>query len=420
MTKLNIHHIARIEGHGNVAIDVKDNEVKDIFMEIIEPTRVFEAMMRGRRFDEVSHISSRICGICSPNHFVTNLIAVEDALGIKVSERTKKLRQLLVHGSYLQNHASALYIFAAPDFVGLPSFVPLAESAPEIVRRALRLKKLGNDLCTLIGGRPVHPITPTVGGFTDDVSAEALRHLSEQLFEAVADAAATVELFGEIVPQHFDTQGELVALHEIDLYATVSGQITALDAGWSKPVSEYPNIIKEKVVEHSNSKHSFIDGKTFMTGPLARVNVSWDQLLPSARVVASKIGLRPVNRNIFSAHACRAIELVDAAERCATLADELSLESGSVAPKPFKVKAGTGYGASEAPRGTLYHSVTIDSDGMVTAADVVTPTAQNLANLALDLQRFSPTVVEKGEDEFKKSVEMLVRCYDPCMSCAVH
>ena len=420
MTKLNVHHVARIEGHGNVSIEVKGGVVKDIHMEVIEPTRVFEAMMRGRRYDETALISSRICGICSPNHFVTDLMATEDALGIKVSDRTAKLRQLFVHGSFLQNHATALYIFAAPDFVGLPSFVPLTESAPELVQRALGLKRLGNELCALIGGRPVHPITPTIGGFTDDVSSADLRHMSELLFEAVADAAATVELFGELVGLRFETAGEMVALHEEANYATVAGKIAALDAGWKKPVNQYQKIITEKVADDSNSKYSTIDGKPFLTGPLARVNISWDQLLPSARVVASKIGLRPVNRNIFSAHACRAIELVDAAERCAVLAEELSYDDGSVKPKPFKVKAGKGYGASEAPRGTLYHSVTFDDEGIITAADVITPTAQNLANLAADLKEFAPTVVDKSEDDFKKAVEMLVRCYDPCLSCAVH
>jgi len=420
MTKLSVHHIARIEGHGNVEIEVAGGKVREIHLDVVEPTRVFEAMVRGRRFDESPLIASRICGICSPNHFVTNLKAVEDALNIEVSERTTKLRQLLVHGSFLQNHATALYIFAAPDFVSLKSFLPLATSAPELVTRALKLKRLGNELCTLVGGRQVHPITPMVGGFSDDVSSAELRALSEKLFEAVADAAATVELFGEIVTERFDTQGEMLALHEEGTYATVTGSIRALDAGWSKPVDMFEKTIVEKVAGWGNAKHSFVDGSPFLAGPLARVNISWDELLPSARVVASKVGLRPVNRNVFSSHACRAIELVDATERCAVLADELSISGGSVAPPTFKVGAGAGFGATEAPRGTLYHSVRLDADGMVIGLNVITPTAQNLANLATDLSQFAPQIVDRGEEEFKKAVEMLIRCYDPCLSCAVH
>ena len=420
MTTLSVHHIARIEGHGNVTIEVKGGKVADIHMDVIEPTRVFEAMVRGRRYDEAPLITSRICGICSPNHFITDLMAVEDALGIEVSERTAKLRQLLVHGSFLQNHATALYIFAAPDFVNLDSFVPLLDSAPEIVERALKLKRLGNELCAMVGGRPVHPITPTVGGFSDEVSSAKLRQLSELLFEAVADAAATVELFGEIVTERFDTQGEMLALHTEGNYATVGGTIAALDAGWRKPINAFDTTIVESYAPYSNAKHSLVDGRTFLAGPLARVNISWDELFPSARVVASKVGLRPVNRNIFSSHACRAIELVDATERCAMLAEELSHDEGSVAPAPYKIKAGTGYGATEAPRGTLYHSVTLDKDGIVREANVITPTAQNLANLAEDLAQFAPMIVDRPCDQFKHGIEMLVRCYDPCLSCAVH
>jgi coenzyme F420-reducing hydrogenase alpha subunit len=244
--------------------------------------------------------------------------------------------------------------------------------------------------------------------------------MSDLLSEAVADAAATVELFGELASIRFDTQGEMLALSDAETYAITSGEIAALDGGWKKPVSAYPSTIVEEVVEHSNAKHSFVDGNPFLTGALARVNISWDQLLPSARVVASKVGLRPINRNIFSSHACRAIELVDAAERCAMLAEELAGESGCVVPPQVEVKSGTGYGATEAPRGTLYHSITLDEEGIVTAGDVITPTAQNLANLAVDLKSYAPQVVDKGEDEFKTAVEMVVRAYDPCLSCAVH
>jgi coenzyme F420-reducing hydrogenase alpha subunit len=296
----------------------------------------------------------------------------------------------------------------------------LVESAPEVVARALKLKRLGNDLCTLIGGRSVHPITPTVGGFTQDVPSSTLRHISELLGEAVSDAAATVELFGELATLRFDTSGELLALHADDTYAITSGDIAALDAGWRKPVADYPKIIKEDIVAYSNAKHSLVDGRPFLAGPLARVNISWEQLLPSARVVASKIGLRPVNRNVFSSHACRAIELVDATERCAVLAEELATENGTVIAEPFEIRAGTGYGATEAPRGTLYHSMTIDEQGLVTHADVITPTAQNLANIAVDLTQYAPTVVDKGGEAFEKAVQMLVRAYDPCLSCAVH
>lgn len=420
MTKLSVHHVARIEGHGNISVEVIDGQVKDITMDVVEPARLFEQMVVGRHFSESPLITSRICGICSPNHTVTDILAIEDAMGVEVSERTRALRQLLVYGSYLQNHATHLYILAAPDFVGLPSVFPLAATAPEIVTRALALKRLGNDLCTAVGGRPVHPITAVIGGFTDEPTADVYERYAELLLDAVKDAAATVEFFGELGGPRFETAGEMLALYDDDTYAITTGSIRALEGGWTRDVSDYPSIIEEKIVTHSNSKHSLVDGKPFLVGPLARVNISWDQLLPSARVVASKVGMRPVSRNIFNAHICRGIELVDAAERCAMLCKELAKMEGSSKVVDFEVKAGTGYGATEAPRGTLYHSITVDEQGIVTAGDVITPTAQNLANLETDMRAFAPTIVGLPKDEFILNIEQLVRAYDPCLSCAVH
>lgn len=420
MTTLNVKHVARIEGHGDITIDVKDGVVKDIRMDIVEPARFFESMVKGRTFDEAPLITSRICGICSANHAMTSILATEDAFNIEVGPKTQKMRQLLVYGSYLQNHATHLYILASPDYLGLPSVFPLAESARDIVERALGLKRLGNELCTLVGGRPVHPTVAVVGGFTSEPSREDLLRFADRLEAAVRDAAATVELFGDFEIPRFETKGDLISLLDTSTYGIVSGLIHSLDKGWSRPVSEYRDIFAEKVVGHSNSKHVYVDDDTFMASALARVNNSWDYLLPSARVVASKVGMRPTNKNPFMNNICQAIELVDAAERCALLCREIAEDTSSVAPGPVKPCAGVGRGATEAPRGTLYHTLEYDEQGRVVAGDVITPTAQNLANLEADMRRFAPTVVGKPREEFIADVERLVRAYDPCLSCAVH
>ena len=420
MTTLNVKHVARIEGHGDITIDVKDGVVKDIRMDIVEPARFFESMVKGRTFDEAPLITSRICGICSANHAMTSILATEDAFNIEVGPKTQKMRQLLVYGSYLQNHATHLYILASPDYLGLPSVFPLAESARDIVERALGLKRLGNELCTLVGGRPVHPTVAVVGGFTSEPSREDLLRFADRLEAAVRDAAATVELFGDFEIPRFETRGDLISLLDTSTYGIVSGLIHSLDKGWSRPVSEYRDIFAEKVVGHSNSKHVYVDDDTFMASALARVNNSWDYLLPSARVVASKVGMRPTNKNPFMNNICQAIELVDAAERCALLCREIAEDTSSVAPEPVKPCAGVGRGATEAPRGTLYHTLEYDEQGRVVAGDVITPTAQNLANLEADMRRFAPTVVGKPREEFIADVERLVRAYDPCLSCAVH
>jgi len=420
MTTLTVEHVARIEGHGTITVNVEDGVIAEIRMDVIEPARLFESMVVGRRFDEAPLITSRICGICSPNHAITSIKALESAFGIEVSERTKMLRSLMLYGSYLQNHATHLYILAAPDYVGQPNVFPLAESHPDVVKRALGLKALGNDLTTAIAGRPVHPITCVVGGFTAEPSREELRAFADRLHSAARDAAATAELFATFDTPVFETSGEMLALTSESEYAIYDGDVCALDAGWCRPASEYREFVTESIVGHSNAKHSTVDGRTFMVGALPRLNLNWDRLLPAARIVATKAGLRPISRNTFLNNLCQAIELVDAAERCAVLCERLIADEGTTTPVAFQIKAGAGTAATEAPRGTLYHTLEVDDDGFVTAGNVITPTAQNLANLEADMRAFAPTISHLPEDEFVLRIEQLVRAYDPCLSCAVH
>lgn len=420
MAKLTIEHIARIEGHGNITVDVADGVVRDIRMDVVEPARFFESMVVGRRFDDAPLITSRICGICSPNHVLTSIKALEAALGVEVSERTKLLRKLLVYGSYLQNHATHLYILAAPDYVGLPNVFPLAESAPEIVERALRLKKLGNDLTTLVGGRPVHPVTAVVGGFTSEPEAASLASYRDLLLGVADDALATVELFASFPVPDFATAGEMLALTAGDDYAIYDGDTAAFDAGWRRSCGEYRQFIGESVVGHSNAKHSTVDGKPFLVGSVARANINADKLNEAGRAALAKSGLTLPTRNPFHMNVLQAVELADASARCAGYIERLLDMGGSAAPVSFAIRAGDGGSATEAPRGTLYHSYGVDDDGIITRGDVITPTAQNLANIDADMRAFAPTVADRPEEEFKLLIEELVRSYDPCLSCAVH
>lgn len=420
MSTLTVEHVARIEGHGTITVDVEAGEVRDIRMDVIEPARYFESMVVGRRFDEAPLITSRICGICSPNHMLTSIKALEAAMGVEVSERTTVMRKLLVYGSYLQNHATHLYLLAAPDYVGLPSVFPLADTHPEVVERALRIKKLGNDLTALIGGRPVHPVTAVIGGFTNEPAPAALEGFRSALQAAAADAAATVDLFGSFEEYGFETAGEMLALVADDDYAIYDGDTAALDAGWRRPVSEYREFIEETVVGHSNAKHSTVGGRTFMVGALPRIDLGRSMLTPAAARALAATGLSVPSRNPFMNNLCQAVELIDAAERCAGYIERLLDMGGSVEPVPFRIAAGAGRAATEAPRGTLYHGYTIDDDGLIAAGDVITPTAQNLANLDADMRAFAPSVVELPREEFVLAIERLVRAYDPCLSCSVH
>lgn len=420
MSTLTVEHVARIEGHGTITVEMEGGAVSDVRMDIIEAARFFESMVVGRRFDEVSLITSRICGICSPNHALTSLKAVEAALGISISERTTLLRKLLVYGSYLQNHATHLYIFAAPDFVGLPSVFPLAQTHPEVVECALRVKKAGNDLTTMIGGRPVHPVTAVVGGFSAEPAAADLHAMAARLESLVAATVATAELVSTFEVPEFRTAGEMLALVDDDDYAIYDGQAAALDAGWRRPASEYREFISETVVGHSNAKHSTVGGRTFMVGSLPRINLSAGQLMPRAAAMLAKLGMPAPSRNTFFNNVCQAIELIDAAERCAAYIGQLLDLGGTSRPEPFQVRASRGAAATEAPRGTLYHAYGIDDDGFIVSGDIITPTAQNLGNLEADMRAFAPTISDLPKDEFILGMEKLVRAYDPCLSCSVH
>jgi coenzyme F420-reducing hydrogenase alpha subunit len=420
MARLTIEHVARIEGHGNITVNVENGEVREVRMDVVEPARFFESMVVGRRFDEAPLITSRICGICSPNHVVTSIKAIEAALGVEVSERTKMLRKLLVYGSYLQNHATHLYILAAPDYVGLPSVFPLAETLPEVVERALRLKKLGNDLTTAVGGRPVHPVSAVVGGFTSEPAPEALASYRDLLLGVVGDALATVELFASFQIPDFATSGEMLALTADDDYAIYDGDTAAFDAGTRRPAGEYRAFISESVVGHSNAKHSTVDGRPFLVGSVARANINAGKLNDAGRAALAKSGVVLPTRNPFHMNLLQAVELADASARCAGYIERLLEMGGSSVPELFRVRAGEGGSATEAPRGTLYHSYAVDDDGFVTRGDVITPTAQNLANIEADMRAFAPTVADRSEAEFALLIEELVRSYDPCLSCSVH
>ena len=419
--KLTLEHVARIEGHGNVTVDVEDGELKRVEMNITEPARVFESMVCGRPYSEIAYVASRICGICSANHVVSSLLACEDAFGVEVSERTRKLRELLVYGSFLQNHATHLYILAAPDFVGQPSIFPLAQTQPEVLQKALSIKKLGNDLCNAVGGRSIHPITAVVGGFTAEPTPEELLSLAGRLDDAVQVCIEGGDLFAHFEVPDFNTQGDMLSLTSDEGYAICSGKVTALREGWSRDAHDYLEYLHESTKPYSNARFTVLDsGSTYVVGAIARINNSFSRLSQSARLVAAKAGLRPVWLNTFKNNISQAIELVDVAERCANLCRELAEGDGDSSVVEFEPHAGHGVGVTEAPRGTLYHELEFDDEGRVVHANILTPTAQSLANLENDIRLFASKSLDLPKDEFVMLIEKLVRAYDPCLSCAVH
>lgn len=424
---IKVDHLARIEGHGDIHLVIEDGKVAECEFSVTEPARLFESMVRGRNYADVPYISSRVCGICSASHTVTDIQAIEHVFGVKVTDRTRAIRELLIYGSFLQNHATHLFVFAAPDFLGHKSVFPVADANPQLFEDALGLKALGNELCTLIGGRSIHPITAVVGGFTHEISAVEYINLADKLDKAVEFALSSVDLFKDFGSVDFKTDGDMLAMVEEGKYP-VTGSQTArfIRAGYGFNASDVKSFIKEYPVDHSAAflAKEAMNGNTYMTAALARINASWDNLCEPARFAAAKAGLRPPEYNPFANNIAQAVELVDVLIRCSAICRTLAVDgfAGESTPVEFEVRAGRGVGFTEAPRGSLFHIIELDEAGCVVDASIITPTSQNIANMEADMRRLAQQLVDAGysQQDIQLEIEKLVRAYDPCLSCSVH
>ncbi len=424
---INVEHLARIEGHGDIHLDIQDGMVSRCEFSVTEPARLFESMVRGRPFHEAPYIASRVCGICSASHTLTDILAIEDIFGVQVTDRTRALRELLVYGSFLQNHATHLFVFAAPDFLGHKSIFPVKEADPETFEGALALKGLGNELCTIVGGRSIHPITAVVGGFTSEPSAEEYLRLADELERMVDRALKSVDLFSGFDAVGLETAGDMLAMVEEGTYPVIgSDQALFVRSGQRFKADDYEAHIEEYAVGHSAAFLARMreGGRPYMAAALARVNASWGNLTEPARFAAAKAGLRPPELDPFANNVAQAVEVVDSLVRCAGICRKLAGDgyAGSSEPVAFEVRAGRGVGFTEAPRGALFHDLELDAAGRVVRASIITPTSQNIANLEADMRSLAQKLVEAGAsaDDIRLDVEKLVRAYDPCLSCSVH
>ena len=416
---IDIHHVTRVEGHGNVVVDVANGQLQKCDLEIVETPRFFEAMLRGRPFSEASHITSRICGICAVGHATASLRATENALGIEPSEQTKLLRRLNFLGEMLDSHVLHAYMLVAPDFLNVGSVIPLAKSAPDVVLRALRMKKLAGDTCKHICGRHTHPIAMTVGGFTHFPTAENLYELRER-YEAVRpDVAETVALFQSLPMPQFTRHTEFIALRNEPNYGFIDGEIVSTDGGvW--PIEQYRDVTNEYIVAHSSAKHTKNQRESYMVGALARFNVNYDLLHPAAKDAAEALGIKPICANPFMNTVAQVVEIAHCVEEGIELIDELlKREIAWEEPVPPARLSGEGVGSCEVPRGILFHNYEIEK-GKIVGANCIIPTGQNLANIEADMRALVPTILDKPQEEIAHSLEMLVRAYDPCISCSTH
>lgn|SRR5574341_32244 len=416
---VDVHHVTRVEGHGNIVVNVRDGVVERCDLEIVEAPRFFEAMLRGRPTDQAAHLASRICGICAVSHTTTALRAVEKALAVELSQQTIWLRRLNFLAEMLDSHVLHAYMLVAPGFLGAGSVIPLARAAPDVVLRALRMKKLAGDICEAVGGRHTHPIAMTVGGFTHFPTADELALLGERLEAMRPDVDATVELFQSIAIPDFERETEYLALRREDEYCFIDGAITSADGG-SWPVEQYRQVTNEYLIAHSTAKHTRHVRDSYMVGALARYKINHDLLLARAQAAAAALNLTPQCVNPYMNTVAQVVEIVHCAEEAMALIGRL-LERGieHEAPAPPTRSSGVGVGACEAPRGTLYHHYAVHG-GHIEEANCIIPTGQNLANIEADMRALVPARLGQEPDQVRLALEMLVRAYDPCISCSTH
>ena len=433
--KINVHHLTRVEGHGNIVVDVANGTVEKCEWQVPEAPRFFEAMVRGRHYSEVARITSRICGICSVGHTLASLKASEAALGIEISEQTDLLRRVLKHAENFDSHILHVYFLVAPDLLGAPSVFPLVPTHTDVVKRALRMKRLGHEWGSCIGGRTTHPTRAVVGGFASlpggarnvREGEDVLRELKEKLLGAVPDAVATFELLGTLaggIPD-FTRETEYIGLVDDKEYGLYDGKIGCVMPDGSRElidVSDYRSVTNEYVTDQSTAKFAKHKMDSYMAGALARINLNYDMLHPEAKKLAEGLGFKTLCFNPYMNSVAQFVEAVHSVYMSVGYIDQI-LEAGLKDETPVEpTKFGRGAGATEVPRGILFHEYEYDQDGFCTMGNCIIPTNQNHGNIQRDFDKLVPELLamDKTEAEMELMLEMLVRAYDPCISCSTH
>ncbi len=416
--RVKVDVLARVEGEGGMYLRLRNGKAEDVKLRIYEPPRFFEAFLRDRTYMEAPDITARICGICPVAYQMSSCHAAEAAFGVKVEGQLRALRRLIYCGEWIESHVLHIYILHAPDFLGYEDAIRMAVDRPEAVERALRMKKVGNDLMTLVGGREIHPINVRVGGFYKAPAKVDLLRFRPRLEETLEEAIETVRLVSGLTFPDFERDYEFVALHHPEEYPLNEGRLVS-NRGLDIEISDYEKVFVEEHVEHSNALHSVIRERgPYFVGPMARFNLDFDQLTPKAKVIADEVGFLPPITNPFKGIVVRAIETVFACEEALRLIDAYEPPE-----RPFvevTPKRARGHGCTEAPRGALYHRYTYDEAGGILTAKIVPPTSQNLMTMEVDLKDYAEAYQGLDDEALTWQCEQAVRNYDPCISCATH
>ncbi|MGE0535624.1 MAG: Ni/Fe hydrogenase subunit alpha [Pirellulales bacterium] len=416
---IRIEALTRVEGEGALHLQLRNGNIEQVRLNIYEPPRLFEAFLRGRELEDVPDITARICGICPVAYQMSAVHALEAALGVSLPDELRALRRLMYCGEWIESHALHVHMLHAPDFLGLDSALSMVADYPEEFRRGLEIRKIGNQLLEVLGGRAIHPVNAAVGGFYRAPRSDELAPLVPNFERGLQLAIdATRWMAGFDFPP-FTCDYDFVALAHPDEYAMCAGKIVSND-GLNIAAADFEQTFHEQHVAHSTALQCVRrdTGRTYLLGPLSRVNLNRQQLLPTARRLADEVGLEDPCLNIFKSIVARNIEIVHAYEE--SLAILKTYRQPKSARVPYQRQAGEGAAATEAPRGLLYHRYRVDDQGLVAAANIVPPTSQNQSQIEHDLAHYLPAIADSTDAEIARACERLVRSYDPCISCSAH
>jgi coenzyme F420-reducing hydrogenase alpha subunit len=415
---IKVDYLARVEGEGSLYVKIQNNRVKDVKLKIFEPPRFFEAFLRGRDFREAPDITARICGICPIAYELGASYAMEDVCGVKVTGPLRALRRLIYCGEWIESHALHIFMLHAPDFLGYEDAIQMAKDHPKIVQSALKMKKLGNDIMVLLGGREIHPINLRVGGFYKVPTKRELQALTNDLKWGRESALQAVQWASKLSFPEFEQDYEYMAMRHLDEYAIIEGRLVS-NKGMDIPIREYDKHLIESHVEHSTALHTHLEGgANCFLGPLARYSLNFDKLASLAQDAARRAGLGQRCFNPFKSIIVRCVEVLHSFEEALEI-----IENYEEPDKPaveVQPRAGTGYGSTEAPRGICYHRYTLDEQGIILDAKIVSPTAVNQATIEKDLWHFVEPNIKLPKDKLQWKCEQAIRNYDPCISCSAH
>jgi coenzyme F420-reducing hydrogenase alpha subunit len=415
---IKVDYLARVEGEGALLVKIKGDTLVDVKLKIFEPPRFFEAFLRGRRYSEAPDITARICGICPIAYQMSAVHAMEDAFGVRVEGPLRELRRLLYCGEWIESHTLHIYLLHAPDFLGFQDAIQLAREHPAIVQRGLKLKKAGNEIVTVLGGREIHPINVRVGGFYRVPTRRELEPLLEHMKWAREAALETVQWAAQLSFPEFEQDYTFVSLRHPDEYPFNEGRLVS-NRGLDISVQDYDDYFTEEHVEHSNALHSVLKPHTpYFVGPLARYNLNFDRLSPVAQEAARSAGLGSECRNPFKSIIVRSVEILQACDEAVRLIE--GYQRPDKPDVPVLPRASRGYACTEAPRGTLYHRYRIDESATIREAKIVPPTSQNQKTIEQDLRHFITLHLNDSQHELRWRCEQAIRNYDPCISCATH